>query len=66
VVRLAMKKKTGARALRSILEEAMLDIMFELPSKDDVCGCVISEGAILKKIAPACEYRKKEKKRARA
>ena len=66
VVRLAIKKKTGARALRSILEEAMLDIMFVLPSKDDVCGCVISEGVILSKRLPVYEYRKKEKKRARA
>ena len=36
----AVKKKTGARALRSILEETMLDIMYQIP-KDDMIGRVI-------------------------
>ncbi len=38
----AFKRKTGARALRSIIEEIMLDVMYELPSRDDVKTCVIT------------------------
>jgi ATP-dependent Clp protease ATP-binding subunit ClpX len=67
VVRLAMKKKTGARALRSILEDAMLDIMFELPSMDRVHECVITEGVILRKEAPVFgRSRPEARKRSRA
>jgi ATP-dependent Clp protease ATP-binding subunit ClpX len=48
-VSLAQERKTGARALRSIIEKAMLDIMYEVPSKDDIeeviiTGSTISEG----------------------
>ncbi len=38
----AFNRKTGARALRSIIEEIMLDVMYELPSRDDVKTCVIT------------------------
>ncbi|MGD1866388.1 MAG: ATP-dependent protease ATP-binding subunit ClpX [Phormidesmis sp.] len=38
----AFNRKTGARALRSIIEEIMLDVMYELPSRDDVKHCVIT------------------------
>ena len=41
-VRIAMKRKTGARALRSIFEKAMLDIMFEIPSMPDVEEVIIT------------------------
>ena len=37
----AMTRKTGARGLRTIIEEALLDVMFELPSLEHVCRCVI-------------------------
>lgn len=36
----AIERKTGARGLRSIIEETMLDIMFEIPSQEDVTKCV--------------------------
>ena len=42
----AVKKKTGARALRFILEEAMLEIMYELPSESGVKECVITDEVI--------------------
>ncbi len=42
----ALKRKSGARGLRSVLEEAMLDVMYELPSKENVQECVISEQVI--------------------
>lgn len=46
VARLAIERKTGARGLRSILEEIMLGIMYELPSRDDVSECIITRDVI--------------------
>jgi len=48
----ALKRKTGARGLRSILENAMLDIMYEIPSQDRVKEVVINEEVILRKARP--------------
>ncbi|MBL0716256.1 MAG: ATP-dependent Clp protease ATP-binding subunit ClpX [Desulfosarcina sp.] len=48
----AVKRKSGARGLRAILEQALLEIMFDLPSLDNVKECVISEDVVLKKEAP--------------
>jgi len=48
----ALKRKSGARGLRSILEKAMLDIMFEIPSMKDVRECVVSEEVILNNESP--------------
>jgi ATP-dependent Clp protease ATP-binding subunit ClpX len=42
----ALKRKSGARGLRSVMEEAMLDVMYDLPSKKGVQECVISEQVI--------------------
>jgi ATP-dependent Clp protease ATP-binding subunit ClpX len=60
VVKIAQKRGTGARALRSVIEEAMLNIMFELPSRKDVEGCTITEATIVSK-APPVYQTKKEK-----
>ncbi|MFO7651721.1 MAG: ATP-dependent Clp protease ATP-binding subunit ClpX [bacterium] len=49
---LAAARKTGARALRTIIEEAMLDIMFELPSLPDVAEVIITPAAIRKEQPP--------------
>jgi ATP-dependent Clp protease ATP-binding subunit ClpX len=46
VARQALKRKSGARGLRSILETVMLDLMYDIPSRDDVEECVISEEVI--------------------
>jgi ATP-dependent Clp protease ATP-binding subunit ClpX len=46
VARQALMRKAGARGLRSILENVMLDLMYEIPSRDDVEECVISEEVI--------------------
>ena len=43
---LAIERKTGARGLRSIIEEALIDIMFDIPSSDDVTKVVITEETI--------------------
>ena len=42
----AMKRKTGARALRSIVEEIMLDVMFDVPAKDNVEKHVVTVDAV--------------------
>ncbi len=52
----ARKRKTGARALRSIIEEVMLDIMFEVPSIDNVKKCVVTADVILEKKKPTLVY----------
>ncbi|MGA3083854.1 MAG: ATP-dependent Clp protease ATP-binding subunit ClpX [Thermodesulfobacteriota bacterium] len=52
VAREALKRKSGARGLRSILEKAMLDIMFEIPSMKNVQECVVSEEVILHNESP--------------
>jgi ATP-dependent Clp protease ATP-binding subunit ClpX len=46
VARKALVQKSGARGLRAILEHAMLDLMYELPSRDDVEECVVGEEVI--------------------
>lgn len=59
VVELAKKRKTGARALRAILEEAMQEIMFNIPSMNNVRECVITEDVIISKKSPIVRYRRK-------
>ena len=46
VARMALERKSGARGLRSILEAAMLDLMYEIPSRDDVAECMVNEEVI--------------------
>jgi ATP-dependent Clp protease ATP-binding subunit ClpX len=48
----ALKRKTGARALRSIVEEIMLDIMYEVPSKEDIKEFVVTKEMVEKKQSP--------------
>ena len=62
IVEKAMLKKTGARALRSIVEDFMLDIMYELPNRKDIEKCVITKDAVAKGDEPL--FIKAEKKSA--
>ena len=48
----ALERETGARGLRSIIEGALLDVMFELPSRRDVSKCVITKETISKGLKP--------------
>jgi ATP-dependent Clp protease ATP-binding subunit ClpX len=48
----AIKRKTGARGLRAIIETIMLDVMFELPSREDVIKCTVTKETILNNVAP--------------
>jgi ATP-dependent Clp protease ATP-binding subunit ClpX len=52
IVKKALERKTGARALRSIVEEFMLDVMYELPNKDNVDKCIITKDVIEKGAEP--------------
>ena len=56
VARRSMERKTGARGLRSILEEVLLDTMYDLPSMDDVTKVVIDEGVITGDSRPLMIY----------
>lgn len=58
IVREAIKRKTGARGLRAIIEEVMLDIMYEIPSLENVRECVITEEVVLKREKPMLVYEK--------
>ena len=46
IVQKAMERKTGARALRSIVEDLMLDVMYDLPEKKNVEKCMITRDVI--------------------
>jgi len=63
VVKEAIKRKTGARGLRSILEGAMLEIMYEMPSQDDLKEVIITEECIVTKADPILVYRTAEEKK---
>lgn len=52
VAKEALKRKTGARGLRAIMEEAMLNIMYDIPSREDISKVVITKESILKKGEP--------------
>jgi len=56
----AIRRKTGARGLRAILENAMLDVMFELPSRKTAREVVVSEDVVLKKTEPVILYATEE------
>ena len=57
VANLAVKRKIGARGLRSILENAMMDLMYEIPSDDTVGICTITKDVIDKTGEPELVYR---------
>jgi len=59
----AYRRKTGARGLRSIIEEIMIDVMYEIPSLRDVKECVITKEVVLKKEKPILIFNSKKKVR---
>ena len=48
----ALLRGTGARGLRAILEEVLLEVMYDLPSRDDIGRCVIDRSVVLDKVNP--------------
>ena len=59
IAKLSIDRKSGARGLRSILESTMLDIMYELPSRNDVRECVITEEVVLNGEQPILFFEQK-------
>lgn len=53
----ALHRNTGARGLRSILEEVMLDTMYELPSRNDIQECLVTEEVVTRRQQPALRYK---------
>lgn len=52
IAKLAIDRKTGARGLRSIIESIMLDVMYELPSREDIIECVITKETVTENAQP--------------
>ncbi len=61
IARESIKRKSGARGLRAILESCMLDVMYEIPSIDNVKECVIGEEVVLKGEKPILLYEQTKK-----
>ena len=62
VVKIAQKRGTGARGLRSVLEKTMVDIMFELPNMERIKECIITKENIIKSKKPTFVYDKLKKR----
>lgn len=58
----AIRRDTGARGLRAIFEDILLNVLYELPSRDDVAKCVITPDVVLKKEEPLLVVADKPKK----
>lgn len=57
IANLAFERKTGARGLRSVMEDVMMDVMYEIPSDDNISECVITKEAVEGKEQPLVHYR---------
>jgi ATP-dependent Clp protease ATP-binding subunit ClpX len=66
VAQMALKRKTGARGLRGVLETAMLDIMYDIPSKNNVKEVIIDENVINDGGQPMLVYKTEEEMKAEA
>ena len=60
IARKALKRKTGARGLRSIMENALIDTMFDLPTMDGVAKVVIDEHIVEEGAKPLLVYREQK------
>ena len=60
----SFERKTGARGLRSILESVMNEVMYEIPSEDNIAKCIITKEAVEGTEKPVIEYRKDKVKKA--
>ena len=61
VAKEALRRHSGARGLRAIMEDAMLEIMYDVPFREGVKECRITEGVVLKKEAPQLFFEKEKK-----
>lgn len=65
VSKMAIDRKTGARGLRSILENIMLDVMYDIPSRKDIEKCIVTKETVEKKITPTLVLSESKKKKSR-
>ncbi len=65
IARKALERKTGARGLRSIFEKTMTQIMFDIPSRDDITGCVVTADTIKEQKDPELKLREKKESTAK-
>lgn len=61
VATIALERKTGARGLRSVLEQLMLDLMYEIPSDNNIDKIIITKDMVVKQSKAVIKYSKKEK-----
>ncbi len=61
IAQIAIERETGARGLRSVLEEIMLDLMYEIPSKKTIAKVIINEDVVLHRKSPEIIQRSAEK-----
>lgn len=57
IAKKSLERKTGARGLRSIMEKAMMDIMYRIPSDDTISKCIVTEDTIENNAMPEIVYR---------
>ena len=62
IAKKAMERKTGARGLRTIVENVLLNTMYELPSADNICKVVVDGSVILGESEPILVYESEKKK----
>ena len=60
VAKKAIERKTGARGLRSIFEKSMMDIMYDIPSRDDIKKCIVTKETIEGVKGPKLVLKKKK------
>ncbi|MBX5475657.1 MAG: ATP-dependent Clp protease ATP-binding subunit ClpX [Clostridia bacterium] len=61
IARKALERKTGARGLRAIIEDIMLDVMYDVPSRNDVLKCIVTESTVLEGAEPKLVFKKRKK-----
>lgn len=64
IAREAISRKTGARGLRAIVEDVLLDIMYELPSRDDIRKCIVDEEVVKTRSEPKLVLKGKQAKKS--
>ena len=62
IAKKAIERKAGARGLRAIVEETLLDIMYEIPSEENIKECVVGKKVVLGKESPILLYEQEKKK----
>jgi ATP-dependent Clp protease ATP-binding subunit ClpX len=62
IAEMAYERQTGARGLRSIMEKAMMDVMYEIPSDDTISECVITESCVEGETQPLIVHKEQQKR----